>query len=156
MSNKLMMPARLSVIAVAVFATGCASMTGSTDQTISVEARESTGQVTAAMCELDNDKGKWFVTAPGSTRISRSNEDLIVTCRKDGLTPGIMTVESRTKGSMAGNILFGGVIGAIIDHNSGAAYQYPTLIQVLMGQSGEIRNQRPTEETNNTAMPDMR
>ena len=35
---------------------------------------------------------------------------------------------------MAGNILFGGLIGAAVDHGTGAAYQYPPLIQVLMGQ----------------------
>jgi len=43
--------------------------------------------------------------------------------------------------------IFGGVIGAIVDHNSGAAYQYPTLIQVLMGQSIEIRPTPPAEQT---------
>ena len=130
---------KLSLLGLVALGSGCASITGSTDQTISVEAREAKGQVPGALCELDNDKGKWFVTAPGSTRISRSNEDLIVTCKKEGLSPGVATVESTTKGGMAGNILFGGVIGVIIDHNSGAAYQYPTLIQVLMGQSIEIR-----------------
>ena len=147
---------RVAIIASAVLATGCASITGSSDQTISVEARESTGQVAGAMCELDNDKGKWFVSAPGSTRIARSNQDLIVTCKKDGLKPGIMTVESSTKGSMAGNILFGGIIGVIIDHNSGAAYEYPTLIQVLMGQSGGIRPPRQVDQSTTGATTDWR
>jgi hypothetical protein len=141
--NKL----KLSLLGIVVLSSGCASITGSTDQTISVEARATTEQVPGALCELDNDKGKWFVTAPGSTRISRSNEDLIVTCKKEGLNPGVATVESSTKGGMLGNILFGGVIGAIVDHNSGAAYQYPTLIQVLMGQSIEIRPTPPAEQT---------
>jgi hypothetical protein len=156
MKISLSTPTRVSIIAIALLSTGCASMTGSTDQTISVEARASTDQVAGAMCELDNDKGKWFVSAPGSTRISRSNEDLIVTCKKDGLTPGTMTVESATKGSMAGNLLFGGIIGVIIDHNSGAAYQYPTLIQVLMGQSGEIRVPKQTNQSNTDSPSDWR
>jgi len=121
-----------------VLSTGCASITGSTDQTISVQARSSEGEVAAANCELDNDKGKWFVTAPGSTRIGRSHEDLIVTCRIDDAVPGIVTVESATKGSMVGNILFGGLIGVAIDHSSGAAYEYPTLIEVLMGQVTDL------------------
>ena len=147
---------RVLVISMAILGSGCASMTGSSDQTISVEARSNEGQVSGAMCELDNDKGKWFVSAPGSTRISRSNEDLIVTCKRDGLMPGIVTVESTTKGSMAGNILLGGFIGAIIDHNTGAAYQYPTLIQVMMGQTSEIRPKRPTNQTSDGSTPDMR
>ncbi|HEY7805116.1 MAG TPA: hypothetical protein VIC30_11890 [Orrella sp.] len=123
-----------------VFLSGCASITGSTDQTISVQAKSAQGTVVEASCELDNDKGKWFVNSPGSTRISRSNEDLIVTCRDDDTTPGVVTVESRTKGSRAGNILFGGLIGVAIDHSSGAAYEYPTLIEVIMGRVAEITN----------------
>ena len=34
---------------------------------------------------------------------------------------------------MFGNILFGGGIGAIIDHNKGTAYSYPDWIRVIMG-----------------------
>ena len=36
---------------------------------------------------------------------------------------------------LAGNILFGGGIGAIIDHNKGTAYTYPTWIQLVFGQT---------------------
>lgn len=136
---------RTIILSIAALSTACASIMGSSEQTISVQTRSATEQVSGAMCEIDNDKGKWFVTTPGSTTIVRSNEDLIVTCQKNDLAPGIVTVESATKGSMACNILFGGVIGVIVDHNSGAAYEYPTLIQVLMGQSGEIRVPRAVD-----------
>jgi hypothetical protein len=67
--------------------------------------------------------------------VRRSHEALAVICKKDGIEPGQVSVESTTKASMAGNILFGGLIGAAVDHGTGAAYQYPPLIQVLMGQS---------------------
>lgn len=36
---------------------------------------------------------------------------------------------------MAGNIIFGGGIGAIIDHNKGTAYTYPTWVQLVFGQT---------------------
>jgi len=35
-----------------------------------------------------------------------------------------------------GNIIFGGVIGAGVDISTGAAYDYPSLITVMMGKSG--------------------
>jgi hypothetical protein len=35
-----------------------------------------------------------------------------------------------------GNIIFGGIIGGAIDAGSGAAYDYPPLITVLMGENG--------------------
>ena len=36
---------------------------------------------------------------------------------------------------MAGNIILGGGIGAIIDHNKGTAYTYPTWMQLVFGQT---------------------
>jgi len=120
-------------------ASGCASITGSTNQSVSVQTREHTGvEVVGAACELMNDAGKWFVTTPGSVSIHKSNKDLQVSCKKDGFEPGRAAVVSETKAAMFGNILFGGGVGAIIDHNSGAAYLYPTAIDVLMGSFTKI------------------
>ena len=42
---------------------------------------------------------------------------------------------SRANGGMFGNIILGGGIGAIIDHNKGTAYTYPTWIQLVFGQT---------------------
>lgn len=118
---------------------GCASVTGSPNQSVSVQAREQNGgEVTGAACELTNNKGKWFVTTPGSVMIHRSNDDMQVLCNKTGYEPGRAAVVSETKGSMFGNILVGGGIGAIIDHNTGSAYEYPALIQILMGAFSKI------------------
>ena len=35
---------------------------------------------------------------------------------------------------MWANIIIGGGIGAVIDHNNGAGYEYPSLIKVFMGR----------------------
>lgn len=53
---------------------------------------------------------------------------------------------------MFGNIIFGGGIGAIIDHNNGSAYEYPATIKVVMGKSQRIEESaaqavEPTKET---------
>ena len=122
---------------------GCASITGTTGQSISVETRDEAGVVSGANCEMSNAKGKWFLTTPGSVQIRRSNDDMMVICQKEGLQPGTASVVSDTKGSMAGNILLGGGIGAIVDHNTGAAYEYPSLIQVVMGRISQV-NGKPT------------
>lgn len=115
--------------------TGCASITGTTNQSVSVQTKEPTGaEVVGATCELANKKGKWFVTTPGSVGISRSNDDIQVNCTKDGYAPGRQGVVSDTKGMMFGNILFGGGIGAIVDHNTGAAYEYPASFQIVMNR----------------------
>jgi len=43
---------------------------------------------------------------------------------------------------MFGNILLGGGIGAVVDHNNGSAYEYPSFIQVTMGINSVIGTQR--------------
>lgn len=128
-----MKKALLSIAIIAL--TGCASITGTTNQSVSVQAKEPTGvAVVGATCELANKKGKWFVTTPGSVGISRSNDDMQVNCTKDGYAPGSQGVVSVTKGTMVGNIIFGGGIGAIVDHNTGAAYEYPASVQIVMSR----------------------
>jgi hypothetical protein len=62
-------------------------------------------------------------------------QNLLVNCTKEGEASGIATVISRANGGMFGNILFGGGIGAIIDHNKGTAYSYPDWIRVIMGDN---------------------
>ena len=130
---------QLSLSIVLVVLSGCASVTGTTGQSVSVQTREQAGkEVSGAVCELTNNKGKWFVTTPGSVGINRSNDDLQVLCNKENYEPGRAAVVSVTKGAMFGNIILGGGIGAIVDHNSGAAYEYPSFFQVVMGSFSKI------------------
>jgi hypothetical protein len=129
----------LAVVLMSALTSGCASITGSSNQSVSVQTRDQGGgEVTGAACELTNNKGKWFVTTPGSVTIHRSNDDMQVLCNKAGVEPGRAAVVSETKGSMFGNILFGGGIGAIVDHNNGSAYEYPAFIQILMGAFSKV------------------
>jgi hypothetical protein len=115
---------------------GCASVTGASTQTITVQTLDRSGKpVIGAACELKNTKGKWSVASPGSVTIARSNDNMLVTCQKDGHDDGVAALVSDTKGAMFGNILIGGGIGAIIDHNSGSAYEYPQLIEIEMGST---------------------
>lgn len=118
---------------------GCATVSGSgTTQPISVQTFASDGrEVDGVRCDMTNDEGTWFALSPGSTTVRKSNKDLQVICRKAGMDVGTATVVSRTKGNMWGNIILGGGIGAIVDHNNGSAYEYPGLIKVFMGRSNQ-------------------
>ncbi|WP_294248968.1 hypothetical protein [Propionivibrio sp.] len=124
---------------------GCASIVNGQNQSISVETRsgEKLSLVTGATCRLSNNKGTWFVTTPGSTTVQRSYEELGVTCEKEALEPGLASVKSTTKAMAFGNILFGGIIGAGVDIGTGAAYDYPSLITVIMGESHTIATPPP-------------
>ena len=131
----------------------CASVTGTTGQSVSVQTRLQNGkELKDAACDLTNSKGVWYVTTPGSVAIRRSNDDMQVTCKKDGYDSGRASVVSDTKGSMFGNILLGGGIGAIVDHSNGSAYEYPTLIQVIMGTDTHIASPKDNTPSNTSPL----
>jgi hypothetical protein len=147
----------LSLIAAAALAslTGCASIVSGTSQVISVETLHSSGNLAGATCKLQNDKGVYYVTTPGTVTVHRAYGDMNVKCEKEGFDAGLATVKSSTKAMMAGNILFGGVIGIGVDAASGAAYDYPTLFQVMMGQQQTIQNPIPQNQAQTQAQPQV-
>lgn len=114
--------------------TGCASIVSGTNQPLSVVTRNQGTDFNGAKCSLENDKGTWYVTTPGSVTVRRSYNDLLVTCGATGADTGILSVKSKTKGMAFGNILFGGVVGVGVDAATGAAYDYPEVITVNMGE----------------------
>lgn len=136
--------------ALCALSTGCASITTGHNQSLSVETRADGKPVSNAQCKLENGKGTWYVTLPGTTVVHRGYDDLNVWCEKEGYAPGITTARSNTKGIAFGNILFGGVIGAAIDVSSGAAYDYPSIISVELGHH-RIQAASPAEASESVA-----
>jgi uncharacterized protein YceK len=114
---------------------GCASITQSEMQRVSVTASQDGKALKDADCALTNDRGTWTVKAPAQVDVRKSGENLSVVCKKEGFVDGLLTAVSRAAGSMFGNIIFGGGIGAIIDHNKGVGYDYPDVMPVQMGKA---------------------
>lgn len=129
--------------------TGCSTLTGEgTGQNLTVLTYdESNKDLNGAKCELTNDEGSWSLVTPGSTMVHRSNKDLRVLCVKEGHKEGRANVVSDTKANMFGNIIFGGGIGAIIDHNNGSAYVYPNTLKIVMGIESLIKHEDQNSET---------
>ena len=119
-----------------VLATGCATLTGSEMQSVLVATKNKAGQpVEGAECQLQSPKGLWKVSTPSSVTVLRGSEDMQVDCKKAGEDSGLAKLISRAHGGMVGNIIFGGGIGAIIDHNKGTGYDYPNNVTVVMGET---------------------
>lgn len=130
---------KIAVVAALVALSGCATITSSEMQTVSLTASGPDGQAVAdAKCELQNDKGKWQAATPSQIAVRRSADDLTITCKKEGMADGLLRAISRAAGSMFGNILLGGGVGALIDHNKGTGYNYPDNLPVKMGQSTTV------------------
>ena len=74
------------------------------------------------------------VKSGDTLQVRRSSKDIDISCNSAEHGDAQGRAISRANAGMAGNILFGGGIGAIIDHNKGAAYTYPSWVQLVFGQ----------------------
>ena len=124
----------IAALALQTVLTGCASITKDAMQPVRVDTYSKTNEIVKDVkCVGKNERGEFATDSSGVMRPHRSGENLVVTCTKDGAEKGMATLISRANGGMFGNILFGGGIGAIIDHNKGTAYSYPDWVRVIMG-----------------------
>ncbi len=69
----------------------------------------------------------------------KRGDDLRVTFTKPGYEPVSVYIQSRTGGSVAGNILAGGIIGGVVDASNGASnHLYPDPVRVRLVATGSI------------------
>lgn len=109
-------PAIVLALLAVLGAPGCATITRGTTDQLAVESDPAGAQVT-----LSN--GQEGIT-PASFTLPRK-DPLTVTLRKDGYQEVTVKVNPEIGGGaagLAGNVLIGGVVGAIIDPASGAIY----------------------------------
>jgi hypothetical protein len=121
--------------ALLIFCSGCASITQGTTHSLRIDTETAQGQVIDDVdCELTNDQGTTMARSGSSTIVRRSSKDLEIRCSKAGLPDASARLVSRANAGLAGNILIGGAIGAMLDHGSGAAYTYPTWVKLVFGE----------------------
>ncbi len=128
-----------------VMVSGCSTITQSDTQVVALTSVYE-GKPVQASCTLTNDKGSWAALTPANVYVRKSNEDLDVVCKRGGVPDGLLKAVSRAAGSMWGNIIFGGGIGAIVDHSRGNGYDYPNQLPVKMGESSVVDKKVSTEQ----------
>lgn len=130
------MTLRILMMAVLTALTGCASVMNDTTHGMKVETKSASGEtVTGADCKFSNDYGTTTGKSGDVVTVRRSSKDLEIVCKAPNNADASGRAVSRTNGGMWGNILIGGGIGAVIDHNRGTAYTYPTWVQLVFGKS---------------------
>jgi hypothetical protein len=116
-----------------ILASGCASITNDSTHPMRFETFDAAGvEVKDMECKAENDYGSQVVKTPGTLQIRRSSKDLQIVCTKPATVDAKGTAISRANAGLAGNIIFGGGIGAIIDHNKGTAYTYPQWVRLVV------------------------
>jgi hypothetical protein len=127
---------RVLLLGLSLAFTGCASVVNDSTHPMRVETKTESGQMIAgADCKLTNDYGTVSVKSGDTTQVRRSSKDLDITCKQADNPDASARAISRANGGMWGNIILGGGIGAIIDHNKGTAYTYPTWVQLVYGKT---------------------
>ena len=117
---------------------GCASTMSGNSQPVTISSN-----VNGARCTLTNEKGSWSLQTPGSAVVTNSRENLSVRCEKNGYESAVVSVPSKHKDSATwGNVVLGGGIGYIWDRKTGAAFIYPSTINMTLVKS-------ETSQTNN-------
>jgi hypothetical protein len=121
---------------VAVTATGCATIVNETTHPMKLETAKADGTlVSDAECKLSNDYGTITGKSGNTLQVRRSSKDLDITCTLPDNQDALARAISRANAGLAGNILIGGGIGAIIDHSKGTAYTYPTWVRLVFGKT---------------------
>jgi hypothetical protein len=142
-----------ALVSLSLAFTGCASVVNDSTHPMKVETRTEAGQTVAgADCKLTNDYGVTSMKSGDTAQVRRSNKDLDIVCKHPDNPDASARAVSRANAGMFGNIILGGGIGAIIDHNKGTAYTYPTWVQLVFGKTlvfdrSAEKNGQPTPPT---------
>jgi hypothetical protein len=133
-----------------VLLSGCASIVNETTNPVRFETYAQSGaEIKGMTCKVENDYGARDISTPGTLQVRRSAKDLQIVCSKPGEDDAKGVAVSRANGGMFGNIIFGGGIGAIIDHNKGTAYSYPQWIRLVVGKLIGFDRQNDKDATPN-------
>jgi hypothetical protein len=127
-----------SVLAAAalVAMSGCASIVNETTHPIKIETATADGTLlSGAECKMSNEYGSFNGKSGETTQARRSGKDLDIVCKLADQPDAVGRAISRANAGLAGNIIFGGGIGAIIDHTKGTAYTYPTWVRLVFGKT---------------------
>nr|WP_315398124.1 hypothetical protein [uncultured Duganella sp.] len=123
---------------------GCASLTESTQQNVLVQTVLDHREIGGVGCVLSNDVGKWFVTTPARVTLRKSAAPLRIDCQKQGAAWAYEKVDPKANGNLWGNVILTAGIGYVIDRDTGAGYDYPSTLTVVM---------RPAADTDDGAPP---
>ena len=130
------MLAKHFLIAICFTLTGCASVVNDSTHPMKIETKTAEGVlITGADCKLSNDYGTVTIKSGDTTQVRLSSKDLDIVCKHSTNHDANARALSRANGGMWGNVILGGGVGAIVDHNKGTAYTYPTWVQLVFGKT---------------------
>ena len=128
---------QLGVLALLGSLAGCATVSESKDQQVTVQTIQDNRELVAVGCVLTNNAGRWFMMAPGRVTIRKSAGNLLVDCKKGSTSAGQELFASRANNTATiGNAVATAGLGYLLDKRTGAGFEYPDVLTVLMKSTG--------------------
>jgi len=127
----------VSVLLIAALTAGCASIIHGSRQDVRVTSVPSGAVVRV---NLNNQA----TTTPGVLTLNRKEIGYVLTFEKQGYKPVEVSLRRTVDGWLFGNILFGGLVGIVIDFASGSAYKLtPDEVSTVLTQMNvSMKNMR--------------
>ena len=111
----------------ALLIVGCATIIHGTRQNIAVSSVPSGAKVIV--------KGVYMGTTPAVIKLKRNESNITLRFEKEGYEPVEVALNRSVDGWIAGNIIFGGLIGLAIDFISGGAYKLsPSEVNAVLAE----------------------
>ena len=108
-------------LAVLAMLMGCSSIVNESHLPINLSFSDNS----AGECSLRNKRESYKTQIPASVLVRRSDDALVYECTTEDGRTAEGKIISKVGDTMAGNIIFGGGIGAIIDANNDMHREYP-------------------------------
>ena len=121
------------LLSLVVLTSGCATLTKGGSQTVTVDTDPS-----GATCALTRDAKHVAIInpTPGSVPVEKAQGTIAIACNRQGYLEAAGTLASEFQAMTFGNILFGGVIGIVVDAASGAMHEYPATVTITLIPEG--------------------
>ena len=109
------------LLAALVGLTSCSSIVNESHLPINLSFSDNSG----GECALRNKRESYQTHIPASVLVRRSDDPLVYDCTTSDGRKANGSINSKVGQTMAGNIIFGGGIGAVIDANNDMHREYP-------------------------------
>ncbi len=125
----LIIPKLLALFCLAAFLSSCASILNGAEQLLTFKVT-CKGRSYPVFCEAQNAKGNWQFVTPQTKAILRDSSPLKITCNSPSFGEFSVRALPRLSPVIAGNLVSGGLAGAIIDGASSSMWMYPSSVSI--------------------------
>ncbi|MBT3872551.1 MAG: hypothetical protein HOF75_08005 [Flavobacteriaceae bacterium] len=129
---------KITLLLIGFFLTGCASMTNSSHQNITI-ATTNNQHYNETRCSLENEEGKWSASPDAAVMIHRDGNTMNVSCQNNSQF-GEISVSPEFEGSylFLDLLLDLCIVSCVVDGVNNAFYDYPSFVSVHLQ---ELNNQ---------------